>query len=70
VLSAKQILERLQILRAEIESLKTLDSERRVSRDSKISWSDGGQHELRLARIEAIRQEIADLRVKSKVSPI
>lgn len=67
MLSAKQILERLQILRAEIESLKTLDSERRLSRDSKISWSDAGQHEVRLARIEAIRQEIADLRVKSKV---
>jgi hypothetical protein len=67
VLSAKQILERLQILRAEIESLKTLDSERRLSRDSKISWSDGVQHEVRLARSEAIRQKIADLRVKSKV---
>jgi hypothetical protein len=67
VLSAKQILERLQILRAEIESLKTLDSERRLSRDSQISWSDGVQHEARLARIEEIRQEIADLMVKSKV---
>jgi len=64
--SAKQILERLQILRKEIETLRTVDSERRLSRNSQISWSNQVQHEARLARIEAIRQEIADLMGKNK----
>ena len=65
--SEKQILERLQILRNEIEALRALDFERRLNRDSQISWSDGTQHEARLARIEAIRQEIAGLMRKNKL---
>jgi hypothetical protein len=65
--SGKQILEHIQTLREEIRTLSMLDSEQRLSRDFQISWKDQMQHEARLARIEAIRQEIADLMVKSKV---
>jgi hypothetical protein len=57
MLSAKQILDHLQTLREEIKTLSALDSERRSNRLS----SDQAQHEARLARIEAIRHEIAGL---------
>jgi hypothetical protein len=67
MMSAKQILERLQTLRDEIKTLTTLDSERRLSRGSQISWSDGTQHEARLERIDAIRREIADLMRKDEL---
>ena len=67
MMSAKQTLERLQALRNEIKTLSTLDSERRLSRGSQISWSDGTQHEARLARIEAIRREIGHLMGKDRL---
>jgi hypothetical protein len=67
MLSAKQILERLRDLRDEIKTLSMLDSAARLSRDSQVSWNNQGQHEARLARIEAIRQEIADLMGKDKL---
>ena len=65
--SEKQILERLQDLRDEIKTLRTLDSDARLSRDSQVSWNDQAQHEARLARIEAIRRELAELMGKKKI---
>jgi len=66
MLSAKQILERLRDLREEIKTVSKLDSEARLSRDRQVSWPDQMQHETRLARIEAIQQEISDLMKENK----
>lgn len=69
MLSREQILERLQELRDEIKALSELDSLARQSRESQVSWNDQGKHEARLARLETIKKELADLMGRKSYAP-
>jgi len=48
-------------LRQEIENLRKLDEEQRVSRQSQVPWDAQKQHEARVARMDEIKEELLKL---------
>jgi hypothetical protein len=57
----EEVRNRIQELRQEIENLRKLDRERRLSRQSQVPWEGQTQHEARLARMDEIKDELAKL---------
>jgi hypothetical protein len=57
----EEIRNRIQTLRYEIENLRKADRERRLSRQSQVSWDSQKQHEARVARMDEIKEELVKL---------
>jgi hypothetical protein len=57
----KEIRNRIQTLRDEIENLRKADREQRLSRQSQVSWDTQKQHEARVARLDEIKEELVKL---------
>ena len=52
---------RIQELRHEIENLRKLDQEQRLSRQPQVPWEGQQQHEARVARMDEIKDELNKL---------
>jgi hypothetical protein len=57
----EEIRNRIQALRHEIENLRKVDEQQRLSRQSQVSWDSQNQHEDRVGRMDEIKQELAKL---------
>jgi prefoldin subunit 5 len=57
----EEIRTRLQKLRHEIEELRELDRQQRLSRQSQVPWDAQKQHEARVARMDEIKEELVRL---------
>ena len=57
----EEIRNRIQKLRQEIENLRKLDEEQRLSRQSQVPWEAQKQHEARVARMGEIKEELGKL---------
>jgi prefoldin subunit 5 len=57
----EEVRTRIQELRQEIENLRKLDQQQRLSRQSQVPWDSQKQHEARLARMEEIKDELGKL---------
>jgi prefoldin subunit 5 len=57
----EEVRKRIQELRQEIETLRKLDQEQRLSRESQVPWDARKQHEARLARMDEIKEELLQL---------
>ena len=57
----EEIRNRIQALRHEIENLRKVDQQQRLSRQSQVSWDSQKQHEDRVGRMDEIKQELAKL---------
>jgi prefoldin subunit 5 len=57
----EEVRNRIQELRQEIENLRKLDKEQRLSRQSQVPWDTQKQHEARVARMDEIKEELAEL---------
>jgi hypothetical protein len=60
--SVKERLDRIQLLRREIEELTIADRQGRLP-GGVVCWTDRQEHERRLARMNEIRRELASLHV-------
>jgi hypothetical protein len=58
---AEEIRNRIQELRHEIEHLRKVDQQHRLSRQSQVSWDAQKQHEARVACMDEIKRELAKL---------
>jgi hypothetical protein len=61
-----EIRSRIQELRNEIEELRKVDREKRLSRQSQVSWDAQKQHETRIARMDEIKEELIKLGRRKK----
>ena len=57
----EEVRKRIQELRQEIETLRKLDQEQRLSRESQVPWDALKQHDARLARMYEIKEELDKL---------
>ena len=57
----EEVRNRIQELRQEIENLRKLDEEQRLSRQSQVPWDAQKQHEARVVRMDEIREELLKL---------
>jgi hypothetical protein len=57
----EDVLNWIQQLRQEIESLRKLDQGRRLSRQSQVPWEGQTQHEARVARMDEIKDELSKI---------
>jgi len=57
----EEVRNRIQELRQEIENLRKLDKEQRLSRQSQVPWDTQKQHEARVARMDEIKEELGEL---------
>ena len=57
----EEVRNRIQALRQEIENLRKLDEEQRLSRQSQVPWDTHKQHEARVARMDEIKEELLKL---------
>ena len=57
----EEVRKRIQELRREIETLRNLDQEQRLKRESQVPWDTQKQHEARVARMDEIKEELVKL---------
>jgi len=57
----EEVRNRIKELRQEIENLRKLDEEQRLSRQSQVPWDAQKQHEARVARMDEIKEELLKL---------
>jgi hypothetical protein len=62
----EEIRVRIQDLLHEIEDLRKLDQQQRLSRQSQISWDGQKQHQARVARMDEIKEELVKLGHRKK----
>jgi prefoldin subunit 5 len=60
-LGVEEVRKRIQELRQEIETLRNLDQEQRLKRESQVPWDIQKQHEARVARMDEIKEELVKL---------
>ena len=58
---ADEVRKRVLELRQEIDNLRKLDQEQRLSRESQVPWDAQKQHEARVARMDEIKEELIKL---------
>jgi ribosomal protein L29 len=58
----EEVRKRIQELRHEIEELRKVDHEKRLSRQSQVPWDAQKQHEARVARMDEIKEELVSCR--------
>jgi prefoldin subunit 5 len=57
----EEVRKRIQELRQEIETLRKLDQEQRLSRESQVPRDARKQYEARLARMDEIKEELLQI---------
>lgn len=60
-MDARELRTRIQKLRHEIEELRKVDQQQRLSRQRQVSWDGQKQHEARVARMDEIKAELVRL---------
>jgi hypothetical protein len=58
---ADEVRKRVLELCQEIDNLRKLDQEQRLSRESQVPWDAQKQHEARVARMDEIKEELVKL---------
>ena len=56
----REVRKRIQELRQEIETLRKLDQEQRLRRESQVPWNTQKQHEARVARMDEIKNSYSN----------
>ena len=57
----EEVRKRIHELRHEIEELRKVDQQQRLSRQSQVPWDAQKQHEARVARMDEIKEELVRL---------
>jgi prefoldin subunit 5 len=57
----EEVRKRIQELRQEIDDLRKLDQQQRLSRQSQVPWDAQKQHEARVSRMDEIKEELLKL---------
>jgi hypothetical protein len=60
-MDARELRTRIQKLRHEIEELRKVDQQQRLSRQRQVSWDGQKQHEARVVRMDEIKAELVTL---------